>query len=182
VARPRGFESADVLDAALRCFQLRGFEATSIDNLVQCTGLSRASLYNAFGGKEQLFHAVLDRYEEQQLLALKTRIAQAASPREALRDMLASAASADEELGCLVVNSGMELGPSDPQFQARVAKSLDAIRLMLRDLVRQAGIEDADAVASILQATFLGMRVLARTGTPRKKIFAIACETVGKLL
>ncbi len=182
MARPREFESSDVLDAALQCFQLRGFEATSIDDLVRSTGLSRASLYNAFGGKEQLFHAVLDHYEEQQHAKLREKIAAAASPREALLLLLGSAAAADEKLGCLVVNTGMELGPADAAMQARVSRSLDGIRILLRDLVAQAGVEDADSVASILQSVFFGMRVLARTGTPRKKILGIAAKTIEKLL
>lgn len=171
-----------MLDAALHCFQLRGFEATSIDDLVQCTGLSRASLYNAFGDKAQLFHAVLDHYEERQLATLREQIAKAASPREALRQMLVSTANPDEKLGCLVVNSGMELGPGDSQLRTRVSQSLDGIRLMLRDLLTQMKVQDADGVASVLQAVFLGMRVLARTGASRKKMLAAADSAIEKLL
>jgi TetR/AcrR family transcriptional regulator, transcriptional repressor for nem operon len=182
VGRPKSFANEDVLDAALQCFQKRGYEGTSIDDLVQCTGLSRASLYNSFGDKQHLFVSVLDYYESRQLERLRAQIAAAPSAREALLDLMISVASPDEKLGCLVVNAGMELSPADPAMQARVAQSLDGIRLMLRDLLRQAKVKDPEGAAGVLQTVFLGLRVLVRTGAPPRQILAVAEKALGNFL
>ena len=183
MARPRGFDPDQALDAAQHCFELRGYEATSVDDLVQAMGLSRASIYGAFGDKRQLFDAVLDRYETRQQAALRGRIAKAATPRAAIRMLFASLGEAHSKLGCLLVNSGVELGPTDTALQDRVRRSLDGVHSLLRDLVRQIPpVKDADTVAAVLAAVFLGLRVQARTGMPRKRIMAIGDRALEKIL
>lgn len=64
MARPREFDETEVLDRALSAFWSKGYDGTSMEDLVQETGLGRASLYGAFGDKEQLFRRVLDHYIE----------------------------------------------------------------------------------------------------------------------
>lgn len=64
MARPREFEEGEVLDRALHAFWSKGYEGTSVQDLVDETGLGRASLYGAFGDKEQLFKRVLAHYVE----------------------------------------------------------------------------------------------------------------------
>ncbi len=62
MARPREFDEQVVLDRALETFWSKGYDGTSVEDLVEATGLRRASLYGAFGDKEQLFTKVLDHY------------------------------------------------------------------------------------------------------------------------
>lgn len=64
MARPREFDETEVLDRALNAFWSKGYDGTSMEDLVQETGLGRASLYGAFGDKEHLFRRVLDHYIE----------------------------------------------------------------------------------------------------------------------
>ncbi|MBQ8106528.1 MAG: helix-turn-helix transcriptional regulator, partial [Afipia sp.] len=64
MARPREFEEGVVLDAAMECFWNRGYEATSMRDLVDKTGITGASLYNAFGDKRAIYQRALDRYVE----------------------------------------------------------------------------------------------------------------------
>ncbi|MCB9497390.1 MAG: TetR/AcrR family transcriptional regulator [Fibrobacteria bacterium] len=60
--RPRTFDPELVLDAATRVFWARGFEGTSVNDLVEATGLNKPSLYAAFGDKETLYNSVVERY------------------------------------------------------------------------------------------------------------------------
>ncbi len=59
MARPREFDRDQVVDRAVDVFWRKGFEATSIRDLVEATGLNRGSLYNTFGDKAGLFEAAL---------------------------------------------------------------------------------------------------------------------------
>jgi TetR/AcrR family transcriptional regulator, transcriptional repressor for nem operon len=62
MARPREFDEGTVLDAAVLCFWKQGYEATSVRDLVAQTGITAASLYNAFGDKRALYQKALDHY------------------------------------------------------------------------------------------------------------------------
>ena len=64
MARPREFDEGAVLDAAVLCFWKQGYEATSVRDLVAQTGITAASLYNAFGDKRALYQRALDHYVE----------------------------------------------------------------------------------------------------------------------
>ena len=64
MARPREFDEGAVLDAAVLCFWAQGYEATSVKDLVEHTGITAASLYNAFGDKRAIYQKALDRYVE----------------------------------------------------------------------------------------------------------------------
>ena len=62
MAGVRQFDPDEVVDRAMEVFWTRGYESTSIDDLVEATGINRGSLYNAFGDKQGLFLAAIDRY------------------------------------------------------------------------------------------------------------------------
>ena len=68
MARPREFDEGAVLDAAVLCFWKQGYEATSVRDLVAHTGITAASLYNAFGDKRALYEKALDHYVEESIV------------------------------------------------------------------------------------------------------------------
>jgi AcrR family transcriptional regulator len=61
--RPREFDEDEVLRAALRVFWEKGYESTSLSDLLAAMGLTKSSLYKAFGSKEALFWRVVERYQ-----------------------------------------------------------------------------------------------------------------------
>ena len=181
--RAKEFDPETVLDLALARFLERGYASTSIEDLVQATGLSRASLYNAFGDKQQLFDAVFDHYEARQVARLRAIAAGAGESREAIRRLLVLAAEPDEGLGCLVVNAGLELGPCNTAVGHRARKSFRGLATLFEDSVRPLkGVKDPAATGRVLEAVFLGLRVLRRTGESRARIERIANETLENLL
>jgi TetR/AcrR family transcriptional regulator, transcriptional repressor for nem operon len=172
MARPREFDEDDVLDAAVRCFWSRGYEATSVRDLVGRTGITAASLYNAYGDKRALFLAALDRYVESTVSARMQRCA-ALPPREAIEsffdEILRRSLHDREHKGCMLVNSALEMAPHDPQFQKIIAGILQRLERFFLNCIERGQAAGtitravaAESLAQHLLGVLLGVRVLAR--------------------
>jgi TetR/AcrR family transcriptional repressor of nem operon len=172
MARPREFDEAAVLDAAALCFWEHGYDATSIRDLVEKTGLTGASLYNAFGDKRELYHLALDRYVED-ILANRIRRCAAMAPRESILaffDEIVNGSLSDPQLrGCMLVNAAIDVAPHDAEARKAVANVLIRIETFFRVQIA-AGQEDgtiartltAEDLARHLLGVLMGVRVLAR--------------------
>jgi TetR/AcrR family transcriptional repressor of nem operon len=177
MVRPREFDEAAVLAAALQCFWARGFEATSVRDLIAQTGITGASLYNAFGDKRALYEKALDRYVEDTVAARIARC-NALPPREAVQaffaDIVARSLGDAERKGCMLVNAALELAPHDAGIRRAVAGVLSEIEIFFRTAVA-AGQADgsiargqpAEDLARHLLGVLMGMRVLARVRPER---------------
>ena len=127
MGRNRGFDENVVVAAAATAFSERGYEATSVDDLVRCTGLHRGSLYQAFGSKRGLF-----------LLALRRAGSELATGRW-------GEPAATGHLDLLLV-ALLELGPRDPVVAdlvdetIRIAPVSDVARRLGRRLIARAGL------------------------------------------
>ncbi|OJW19120.1 MAG: TetR family transcriptional regulator [Rhodospirillales bacterium 69-11] len=161
-----------MLDAAVQCFWAQGFETTSIRDLMEKTGLTAASLYNAWGDKRAIYLTALDRYVENSIGA-RIRRCEALPPREALHaffaEILRRSLTDREHKGCLVVNSALEMAPRDPDIRRVIAGVLVRIETFFRSCA-EAGQQDgtitratpAKAQAQHLLGVLMGVRVLAR--------------------
>jgi TetR/AcrR family transcriptional regulator, transcriptional repressor for nem operon len=186
MARPREFDEGSVLDAAVQCFWARGYESTSIKDLIEKTGLTAASLYNAYGDKRAMFRIALDHYIEKSIGA-RIRRCEALPPRDAIRsffdDILRRSVTDREHKGCMVVNSALELAPHDAEFREIVAEALKRIEAFFLSRV-QAGQADgtigslrpATGLAQHLLSVLMGVRVLARV-RPERTLLEGAIDT-----
>ncbi|MGH8143897.1 MAG: TetR/AcrR family transcriptional regulator [Steroidobacteraceae bacterium] len=172
MARPRQFDDEAVRDTAVRCFWNRGFEATSIKDLIDETGIAAASLYNAFGDKRALFRMALDHYVERGI-GERIRRFESMPPRKAIgaffQDVLDRSLSDLERKGCMVVNCALELAPHDTEFCGIISGALGRIEGFFLKCIR-AGQADGTITRSVparglahhLLAVLVGVRVLAR--------------------
>lgn len=190
MARPREFDEAAALDAAVHCFWLRGYEATSVRDLAESMGITGASLYNAFGDKRSLFGRALAHYVEHSFGAREARFETALSPREAIRaffrEIVERSVDDDERKGCLLVNSALEVAPHDPEFQQAIAAVLVRVEAFFRRCVaagQQSGeiprAQSADDLARTLLGTLLGLRVLARSRPERELLEGLVRPVLG---
>lgn len=115
MARPRTFDLDEALDAALEAFWKHGFAATSMADLCAATGLGKGSLYQAFGDKESLYLAALERYLKGAATMTDEMLAVGETALESLRHFLEQMAHGvcGDNKGCFVVNALVEQGPSD---------------------------------------------------------------------
>ena len=81
VGRPRTFDTEKALDRALKIFWRKGYEGTSLPDLTKAMGISRPSLYAAFGNKEALFRRAIDRYIEGPACHVKEALAEPTARR-----------------------------------------------------------------------------------------------------
>jgi TetR/AcrR family transcriptional repressor of nem operon len=178
MARPREFDEAAVLDAAVQCFWQHGYEGTSVRHLAEKMGITSASLYNAFGDKRSLYRRALDYYLEQSFGDRVGRFEGRLPPRQALaaffEEIIDRSLNDAQRKGCMLVNSALEVAPHDPEFQRVVSGMLKQVEAFFRRCV-EAGQRDgsispaqsADHLAGLLLSVLLGIRVLARTRPER---------------
>lgn len=111
MARPREFDEAIVLDAAIQCFWGKGFEATSMRDLIDRMGITGASVYNAFGDKRSLYRRALQHYLESSFGERVRRLESTLPPRQAIEMFFCGGhRSFDERLVASRLHDG-ELGP-----------------------------------------------------------------------
>jgi TetR/AcrR family transcriptional repressor of nem operon len=177
MARPREFDDEDVLDAAIQCFWHRGYEATSVKDLLDRTGLTAASLYNAFGDKRALFRTALDHYVEGSI-GERIRRCETLPPLEAIRaffeEILSRSLNDREHKGCMLVNTALEVAPHDPEFRTAITSVLERIETFFLGCIKS-GQSDGTITRAVpgenlarhLLAVLMGVRVLARVRPER---------------
>jgi TetR/AcrR family transcriptional repressor of nem operon len=185
MARPREFDADAALRSAMETFWSKGFEATSMSDLTDSMGVSRSSLYAAFGDKEQLFARALDLYMEE-ISAERVRILRTAqSARAGIGDYfehhIRVALDRRTPLGCLVVNTALEMDAVAEDTAARLAACAKIGEAAVRELIdrgRHAGeidpSKDARSLALMIVAVSYGIHVMARMHRDRKTLQAIA--------
>ncbi|MEU3524593.1 helix-turn-helix domain-containing protein [Streptomyces sp. NPDC038707] len=196
MARPRTFDEEQALDAAMRTFWRKGYEATSTEDLCAATGLGRSSIYNAFKSKHALFQRVLHRYlttmNAGQLAVLEDP---ALSGADRIRALIARVLDGDAEnrptgrsLGCLGVNTTVELGGRDAvaagMLERDTARRLDSLRAAVEAGRRDGSItstRDAGDLARFINATIAGLRVAAQGGADRAALDAVAAVALDAL-
>jgi TetR/AcrR family transcriptional repressor of nem operon len=179
MARPREFDEAAVLEAAIQCFWMHGYEATSVRHLAAQMGITGASLYNAFGDKRALYQRALVHYRENGFDARVARTeSQAMPPQRAIgeffKDIIERSLGDPEHKGCLLVNAALEPAPHDEACKALASDFLNSAEgFFLRCLnAGQANgsishTQSAEDLARLLLAVLLGIRVLARSRPER---------------
>src|ERR1700730_18540233 len=124
MAGVKQFNRSEVLDRAMTLFWNRGYEATSIQHLVEATGINRGSIYGTFGQKKGLFLAVLDHYAEKVAKPLMEELSDP-DPRRAIERMFDSIIRRTSDprfpRGCLNTNSSLERPGSSDEITRKVA-------------------------------------------------------------
>jgi TetR/AcrR family transcriptional repressor of nem operon len=184
MGRPKQFDHEEALDKAMRLFWRQGYSATSVQDLVEATGLHRSSMYGTFGNKQRLFLAAIDRYVAQVSAARLERLRGPGPAKAAIRDyfgaMLDFARRDGEILGCLLTNSAVEIAPHDAEIAASLRTSLAAVEDALFEVIRRgqeqgeiAADKDARSLARFLLGVVQGLRVLMRARSDEAHLHAV---------
>lgn len=179
LGRPLEFDPDKAVDAAMEVFWCKGYEATSMTDLLEAMGLSKSSLYQTFGNKQQLFERCLARYAAMLSTNMERELNTAKSGRsfiENLFDTIANTAQqAEGAKGCLMVNSVNEFGQRDPAIAISLDDNLQLFTKIFMTAVKRAQSEgdisadiDPHAIASYLHVGVSGLRTMIKAGADRK--------------
>jgi len=167
------YERAEVLERAMSAFWDRGYEATSIADLVEATGINRGSLYNEFTDKHSLFIDALKQYDRVHRADFLQEVGAHHAPREAIlaafRQVIVCAGNGGDRKGCLLVNTALEMSLHDPDIEKIVQSSLKEVEMFFRTTF-EAGQKNGCIKSSAspvdagkhLFTLFLGLRVITR--------------------
>jgi TetR/AcrR family transcriptional repressor of nem operon len=186
------YDETDVLERAMAAFWARGYEATSINDLVAATGLNRGSLYAGFTDKRSLFLRALDHYDKEHRQAFLSALERDHAPREAIlaafRQVVDSSDEGRNRKGCLLVNTALELSPHDPAIEGIVRAKLEAVEAFFRARIEAAQKDGticpevpAAERARVLFGLFMGLRVITRSRPDRTLMASIVTQVAALL-
>jgi len=184
LGRPREFALDVAARDAMNVFWDRGYEGASLPDLIEGTGLSRGSLYKAFGDKKGLLLAALDLYMDQGLQATADLLSRPGSAKEAIRASLMRLAALSSgkagRRGCLIVAMATEVGMHDKDIAERTGRMFRRLQQLYAGAIArgQASGEiaprDPQLLAQFLVCQIQGMRVVGKTGVPEADMIALA--------
>jgi AcrR family transcriptional regulator len=180
LGRPREFDTGKALDGAMEVFWRHGYEGATIAELTAAMGINPPSLYSAFGSKEGLLKAALDRYSQKRDESMR-EVLSAPTAHEAVKRLLLSLADLQTDTknppGCLLVAGGLACGAGAENVPFELAARRARTEKQLRERFMRAKQEgdlpdDADpaALARYLSAVIVGMGVLASSGASREEL------------
>ncbi len=193
MARPVEFEKDKVLTKAMEQFWKEGYEASSVQKLLDATDINRGTLYNSFGDKDAFFKSCVDKYNELVKADIDATLGNsnlnALKAIEAYFDTaIISAPNKQRVMGCLLVNSVCESINWDKEVQKVLKSALNVIRKALLSRTREMeksrllarGVK-ADMAADILMNLYSGLRVGARNGKGPRQLADLASFTIGSI-
>ena len=181
--RPRNFDPDLVLENAMQLFWSQGYEATSLQDLLAATGLSKSSLYESFGNKQSLFEAAFTRYFETRARHMLERLEQAESPLGFVRECLLSVledAQRGTPRGCMLVNVANEFSTADPAVQPLIELATRRFRQVFECAFAQAQArgelsdrQSPAALALYMHCAMSGLRTQTKSAIARKDLLTV---------
>jgi TetR/AcrR family transcriptional repressor of nem operon len=174
MARPIEFDRPKTVNRALALFWRKGYQATSLADLLAAMAISRSSFYAAFTDKRSLFIECLDLFSARTIELLQHARAEM-QPVDALQNFFernfigaAGAASARGHWGCMLVNSVLEMAGVDDDLSSRASRHLGDMQRVFQACLQDAGAEPAQAeeLAAMLMLLNEGIRVSSRRRLP----------------
>lgn len=173
MARPREFDEQLAVEQAMHLFWRRGYQAASLNELLDAMHLSRSSFYETWGTKREALIEALDRYADSAMAGLIRPLTEVDAGREqieqTLHGMVRHALSEGGTKGCLVNNCLAELAGQDIELLHRLQDIRKGLERLLVRAIRKGqadgtidSTQSATALASFLASTFSGLNLTAK--------------------
>lgn len=178
--RPREFCVDQALAEALHVFWAKGYDGASMADLTEAMGITKPSLYAAFGNKEALFHKALDLYEQEKLEYGRAALEQPTARKVAeyyMRNAIAVHGGTSDPKGCMGLISSLACSPEAESIKADVVRRRASSQRLLVERFERAKAEgdipahvDAEGLTSVLYALLQGITIQAGAGASRAEL------------
>ena len=181
MARPKSFNQSEVLDKALNLFWEQGYNATSVQDLVDHLGINRASIYDTWGDKRGLYLETLKAYRKKGaanfLERLRSNQSSKAIIRNFLKDVTAEAIEDTCNKGCFLSYSASELANSDQNVFELFSDNNANMEAVLTELVKEGqnngsitNTDAPEALARFILNTAMGLRIMSKGRKSEKSL------------
>jgi TetR/AcrR family transcriptional repressor of nem operon len=181
--RVKKFNEEETLQKAMCLFWRNGFHATSMQDLVNYLGINRASIYDTYGGKKELFDSAFAQYRSHSKEQLQTFFENQESVKEGFRSLfkgsISEAINDVDRKGCFVVNVATELVPNDETMLTVIQENKDFIEETFANFL-QTGIDSGEIssdkniqnIASLLHTFLNGLKVVSKTDSDEERLLS----------
>jgi TetR/AcrR family transcriptional repressor of nem operon len=176
MARPREFNEHQVMESLMKVFWDKGYEATTMQDLVKASGLLKGSLYGAFGDKQALYLAALKHYDRTRIQAEIDMCNAEGGARQKIARLFDNVIESTKRGhfggGCLLCNASLEKAVSDKQVKNEIKTTIRRLKVAIMDAIKVENVnEDQSAsLAAFIVSAYFGTRVLAKGGAPAAMI------------
>ena len=192
MARTKDFDEDEVLQKAMNIFWHKGYNGTSMQDLVDGLGISRSSMYDTFGDKHTLFIRSLENYKKMATAEMKSIVDNAPTAKEAIRRMfeytIAELVSDKQHKGCFLVNAGVEMAPHDAGISKMLCDNDKQLEQYFNEAIKKgqesgeiSNEQSSHALAQFILNNIKGIRVTAKSGADKKVFRDIVDVTMSAL-
>lgn len=184
MARPREFDTSEVLDKAMHVFWAKGYKATSLQDLLENMEISKSSFYETFGNKHDLYLLAIEAYIKCTTQLMLNRLLLGGPFLKALDDILQSIIDTtlanDERRGCMLANSAVELSAHDRESEQLVAAAMKRVEDAFYKAIARAqkdgeiaASNNARALARFVVCNLNGLMVISKVNPDRATLMDI---------
>jgi len=192
MARTKDFDENEVLTKAIQLFWHKGYNATSMQDLVDALGISRSSLYDTYVDKHTLFLKALESYQRAGNAKINEIVNQSTSAKETVIKLMELATNElvgdKQQKGCFMVNAEIEVAPHDQEVSKLVCQNEKQMETAFFQVIKKGqqtgGIknnEDALVLAKFIFNAVKGMQVTAKSSPDATSFSNIIKLTVSVL-
>lgn len=185
------FDKQKTIRKVTELFWEKGYNGTSMQDLVDVTGLNRSSIYNTYGDKFSLFTEALNYYRNAQNEMLDGIKAKAKSPKEFIHILfngIWSELNSENNKGCFFSNCTAEMANSNDEVHGFLADNQEKMVCIFKDLIEKAQAQgeikadkDVETLANYLFSSLHGLRITSMINPDRDKIKAVADQVLSAL-
>lgn len=183
--RPLEFNPDIALESAMQLFWRKGYESSSLQELLTTMGLSKSSFYQTFKSKHALFQSCIQHYRQTLNNEMRTQLKNTDSGKTFINNLFYNVANETSgpgaRRGCLLMNTASEFAQTDQEIAELVSSSIDSItnafELAIQQAQQQGEIpsdKDARTLATYLVSNMSGLKNMVKAGADRETVKRIA--------
>ncbi|MCP4874819.1 MAG: TetR/AcrR family transcriptional regulator [Gammaproteobacteria bacterium] len=176
MARPRQFDEKKVIEKLMMVFWDKGYDATSMQDLVAASGLLKGSLYGAFGDKQTIYLSALKHYNRTRIQAGIDMLNGEGSARQKIARLFDNVIDSTKRGifagGCLLCNASLEKAVTDRKVKNEIKTTIRRLKLAIMEALKEKVEKEGEAasLAAFIVSAYFGTRVLAKGGAPAAMI------------